>query len=95
MGSDGARDGSSSAMLRTLGMRIEALRMTRGLTQTQAARRAGLSQGQWSDLEAGKRDPRLSTILRIQHALEVDFLDSFFGRGPSHHMFEEHPPDQG
>lgn len=66
-----------------IGRRVEELRDERGLTQADAAEGAGLSQGHWSKIERGELDIRLSTLLRVQHALGLDFFESLFGVGPS------------
>ena len=77
-------------LLSTLGSRIEAMRTNRGLTQAQAALTAGLSQGQWSKLESGTHDPQLTTLLRIQHALDADVLDALLGDSASRRLLS--PP---
>ena len=52
---------------------IAAARVAAGLTQEQAAAKAGCSQPQWCDLEGGRyADPRLSTYRLIAKALGVD-----------------------
>jgi transcriptional regulator with XRE-family HTH domain len=42
-----------------------------GITQTTAARRAGLSQAYWSQLESGVRLPSLATLPSIAGALST------------------------
>jgi transcriptional regulator with XRE-family HTH domain len=55
----------------TFGGRLAAVRGKRGLTQVQASRAAGISQGYWSELESDRKDPPLSLVLRIAAALRV------------------------
>lgn len=48
------------------------LRQERGLTQTELAKLAGLNSGEISRIECGRREPRLSTIVSLAAALEVN-----------------------
>jgi transcriptional regulator with XRE-family HTH domain len=41
------------------------------LTQEQVAERSGVQAGEVSRIESGKRDPQLSTILKLAKAVEV------------------------
>lgn len=43
-----------------------------GLTQREVAERAGRSDKWISQIECGRRDPYLSTVLRVAEALETD-----------------------
>jgi len=52
------------------------------LTQTQAARQAGISQSHWSKIERGKIRPSIEQILRIHAALDAESLESYFGAHP-------------
>jgi predicted transcriptional regulator len=49
---------------------IRAMRMKLGLTQTQLAQLAGVTQAYIAKIEAGKADPRVSTLEKILAALE-------------------------
>jgi transcriptional regulator with XRE-family HTH domain len=51
-------------------------RCAAGLTQEAAARRMGVSQSVWADLEAARREPSLATIRRAAKAINstVDLL---------------------
>ena len=53
-----------------MGQRIRKARQARGLTQVQAARRAGWTQSRWSRLETAG-NATLDTILRAALALQV------------------------
>ncbi len=49
---------------------LKALRLRAGLTQTELARRAGVSQSLIARIEAGKVNPRVSTLMKIYRALQ-------------------------
>ena len=57
---------------RAVGRALRELRKRAGLTQEQVAERMGTSSTYLSRLEAGQRDIRLSTVLRLLDALGVD-----------------------
>lgn len=54
-----------------LGENLRDTRTKLGLTQEQVAERSGVQAGEVSRIEAGKRDPQLSTILKLAKAVEV------------------------
>jgi transcriptional regulator with XRE-family HTH domain len=54
-----------------LGMTLRQYREAAGLTQMELANRIGMDMAEISRLELGKRDPRLSTIVRVATALGV------------------------
>ena len=74
---------------RTLARRLRELRVQRDLSQDVAASHAGMHQTAWSRIESGVSDPRLSSLLRIQHALSLDSLESLFGPAPSRQALKE------
>ena len=53
------------------GKRLRALREAAGKSQGDLAGRAGLSRTYLNQLEAGRRDPSLSTLTRLARALSV------------------------
>ena len=55
-----------------VGRALRELRKRAGLTQEQVAERMGTSSTYLSRLEAGQRDIRLSTLLRLLAALGAD-----------------------
>jgi transcriptional regulator with XRE-family HTH domain len=55
----------------TLGQNLREARDKLGLTQEQVAERSGVQAGEVSRIEAGKRDPQISTVLKLAKALEV------------------------
>lgn len=54
-----------------LGSNLRDARKRLGLTQEEVAERSGVHPTEVSRIEAGKRDPRISTLLRLARALEV------------------------
>jgi len=54
-----------------LGKNLRAARKKLGLTQEQVAERSGVQAGEISRIEAGKRDPRVSTLERLAKAVEL------------------------
>jgi DNA-binding XRE family transcriptional regulator/PHD/YefM family antitoxin component YafN of YafNO toxin-antitoxin module len=60
---------------------ITVWREYRGLTISALAERAGLSQSYLSQIEAGKREGRVSVLVRIASALSVDLEDLIANSG--------------
>lgn len=58
-----------STITARLGTTIRQVRSKRGLTQREAAQRAGLSGSYWALIEQGKRDPSLQIVERIGESL--------------------------
>jgi transcriptional regulator with XRE-family HTH domain len=54
-----------------LGSNLRAARKKLGLTQEQVAERSGVHSTEVSRIEAGKRDPQVSTLRKLAAALEV------------------------
>ncbi|HEU4679742.1 MAG TPA: helix-turn-helix transcriptional regulator [Terrimicrobiaceae bacterium] len=54
-----------------LGPNLRAARLGLELTQEQVAERSGVHATEVSRIEAGKRDPRVSTVERLARAVEV------------------------
>jgi len=53
----------------TFGERLRSRRKKAKLTQAEAAGRAGIGQGHWSDIEAGRASPTLDTLSKITAAI--------------------------
>ena len=53
------------------GQNVRAARLSRGWTQEELAGRSGLAVVQVSRIERGKREVRLTTLIRLLRALEV------------------------
>jgi len=54
-----------------LGANLRAARKKLGLTQEQVADRSGVHATEVSRIEAGKRDPQVSTVERLARAVEL------------------------
>jgi transcriptional regulator with XRE-family HTH domain len=54
-----------------LGSNLRAAREKLRLTQEEVAERSGVHPTEISRMEAGKRDPQVSTLLKLAKALEV------------------------
>ncbi len=54
-----------------LGSNLRDARKRLGLTQEEVAERSGVHATEVSRIEAGKRDPRASTLQRLAEAVEV------------------------
>jgi transcriptional regulator with XRE-family HTH domain len=54
-----------------LGSNLRAARKKREWTQEDLAERSGVHAGEISRMEAGKRDPQVSTVERLAAALEI------------------------
>jgi ribosome-binding protein aMBF1 (putative translation factor) len=76
---------------RRLAERMRSTRRQFGWSQQEAADRAGVTQSMWSRIEARERDPQLSSLLRIQHALGLASLEEFFGDAPTKRLFRAEP----
>ncbi len=58
-------------LLRALGNRISKERQKRGITLEKLAYEMGLSKGNLSDIERGRRDPRFTTLRAIATGLRI------------------------
>lgn len=56
-------------MRRLVGENVKRLRIERNLTQEQLAERSGFTQQYISDLERGRRNPTVVSLLELAHAL--------------------------
>jgi transcriptional regulator with XRE-family HTH domain len=54
-----------------LGSNLKAARKKLGLTQEEVAERSGVHATEVSRIEAGKRDPQVSTVLKLAKAVEM------------------------
>lgn len=70
-------------ILLAVGAQIRRVREAQGISQRAAARDAGMHQTDWSRVERGVVDARLSTLLRVQHALDLAGFELLFGQLPS------------
>jgi transcriptional regulator with XRE-family HTH domain len=76
------------------GRALRAHREKRGLSQAAVSSYAGVHQSEWSRIETGEVDPRLSWLLRAQHLFELESLESLFGPMPTRRLLTHGPgPD--
>ena len=54
------------------GKNLRAARKKLGLTQEQVAERSGVQAGEVSRMERGLRDPKLSTVMKLAAAVEIE-----------------------
>lgn len=57
-----------------LAKQLIAARKEQGLSQQSLAQKLGMKQSQISDLEAGKRDMRVSTLIEVARALGLEMV---------------------
>ena len=55
--------------------RLKAAREAAGLTQSTAAATAGITQGYWSEVEAGQHVPALATLAAMARAVGIPLHD--------------------
>ncbi len=65
-----------------MGLRIAAERDSRGWTQRELGRRAGLSSSRLSRLERGHCEARLRELAGLRNTLGIDLDELVFGRPP-------------
>jgi transcriptional regulator with XRE-family HTH domain len=75
--SDAPKKRSKNPTSVAFGQRVAQIRLARGLTQKQLARRARYGEVSVSRLETGDSVPKIDTIVRVAKALEVDVGDLF------------------
>lgn len=64
-------DDSRDQLLLQLGEKISKQRKRRGITLEKLAYEMGISKGNLSDIEHGKRDPRYTTLRAIAEGLDI------------------------
>lgn len=83
---DKAAIAAFAAQLKALRAQGPGLHGAASMQQRDAARRAGISSGQWSRLENGECDPSLTSMLRIQAAFGLDSIEALLGATPSRNL---------
>ncbi|MEH3130995.1 MAG: XRE family transcriptional regulator [Mycolicibacterium neoaurum] len=63
-----------------IGRRLRELRVERGLSLSELARRAGVGKGSLSEIESGKRNPTIETLYALSAPLDVP-LTALVGEG--------------
>lgn len=62
-------------IVREVGRRIRDARLAAGLSQEEAAHRAGVGYKRWQDIERGRAGPTLRSLWRISNALGISIWD--------------------
>lgn len=70
---------SEAQILRLLAERIKALREARGWTQEQLAERAAMQRSYLGDLELGRRNPSVRTLVKVANAFGIAVPELFEG----------------
>jgi transcriptional regulator with XRE-family HTH domain len=78
-----------SVARRAVGEALRAHREERGLTQAAVGSYAGVHQSEWSRVETGEVDPRLSWLLRAQHLFGLESLEGLFGPLPTRRLLTQ------
>lgn len=63
--------------LASIGSRVKSLRKRQGMTQSEVANECGLNKQYISDVEHGKRNPALLTLIKIANAMNVSLAEIF------------------
>jgi XRE family transcriptional regulator, regulator of sulfur utilization len=71
---------SETQILRQLAARIKALRDANGWSQEQLAERAAMQRSYVADLELGRRNPSVRTLVRLANAFGIQVSELFEGR---------------
>jgi transcriptional regulator with XRE-family HTH domain len=70
---------SETQILRQLAVRIKMLREARGWTQEQLAERAAIQRSYLGDLELGRRNPSVRTLVKVSNAFGIDVSELLEG----------------
>jgi transcriptional regulator with XRE-family HTH domain len=68
---------SETQILRLLAERIRTLREAKGWTQEQFAERAAMQRSYLGDLELGRRNPSVRTLVKVANAFGVSVPELF------------------
>ena len=63
--------------MQSIGLKLKALRNTKGLSQRKLAARANVSNASISLIEHGRTDPSMGLLKRILDSLDVSFAEFF------------------
>jgi transcriptional regulator with XRE-family HTH domain len=72
---------SETQTLRQLAARIKALRDANAWSQEQLAERAAMQRSYLADLELGRRNPSVRTLVRLANAFGIPISELFEGQG--------------
>lgn len=62
-------------ILKRIGIKLQAARRLKGLTQEQIANKVGITRNYYSQIERGERNPTTTVIVSIIEALGVELTD--------------------
>jgi len=68
---------SESQIIRRLAERLKLLRTAKGWSQEKLAERASIQRSYVADLERGKRNPSVRTLVKLANALGVSIPELF------------------
>lgn len=83
-------DDKIAAILTEMPNRIRYIREAKGLTQGDAAVRAGITESALSMIESGVRKPSLPVLLRVAEALDVEAGHLISKPKPKHRKEADH-----
>ena len=70
----------------SIGQKLQSIRTSKRITQAELVMRTGTPQSGLSNIERGKNDITVSTLIRICSALEINPAELFQGRVPGKRM---------
>jgi transcriptional regulator with XRE-family HTH domain len=68
---------SDLIFLVSLGKKMKQIRLEKKISQTEIAYRCGFDKSNYNTIEAGKRNPTITTLLKIANALNIDLIEFF------------------
>jgi transcriptional regulator with XRE-family HTH domain len=68
---------SETQILRLLAQRIKFLRTSKGWTQEEFAERAAMQRSYLADLELGRRNPSVRTLVKVANAFGIAVAELF------------------
>ena len=66
---------SEKEYLLALGKQIRSLRLSKNLRQTEVAYRCNFDKSNYNTIEAGKRNPTITSLIKIAKALDVTLIE--------------------
>ena len=66
---------SGSEYLICLGKKIKEIRLSKKISQTEIAYRCGFDKSNYNTIESGKRNPTITSLLKIAKALDVQLIE--------------------
>ena len=64
-------------ILIALGKKIKEIRLRKKISQTEIAYRCGFDKSNYNTIEAGKRNPTITSLIKIANALETSIVEFF------------------